>query len=634
MQHERNINETGTGGSRTSDTALKEKLRLFTAGYIYHPRFISFRGFLGGSLRQDKFERNAGAHSPWTSSSSDEYGLRAKILPQHPYSLELFTERRTPLVKGRVSSEYKPVYYDRGVIFRYKKRLSSLTLSSTENINEYGRSTAETVTSAADGSYAIGPFSNSAGHRVTESVIKPSQARTTQVFSYFDNTLQLKDAGFTSHIDRQTLSQDDPLSASSYNNDALTWKEDATIRLPWNFQTSAGYSLTEETIIQKWMAPESETALSRETETTNYIVSHQLYHSLSTTYYANNISNRSTNGFLKTQSRALTSNYIKKTALGRFNAGIFARRTITDINNAPTIPDEIHTIAVTVLGSCITPDADGCFDLKAQNVDESSIIVRVKNPYPPGELIILTSSDYDVTPTPGGNGVRITIKTLPFAPAGTTYEFRATYSFIQQMVEYETTTMGYNVKFELFDNLINPYFGYSKQDQEVLSGRLPGGPQNSRTETVGLLVLKAPYSFTEEYQSVVSTINSSRTFKSMIEYRKNMTANASMHAKTYYTSTNQEGSSTGPYATFGVNARMQINVPRKNVAVGFGLSYYRRDSFTTSETYSWNSSLTWKIGKLLLTAGAMATESVSTSQSGKNTVVSEQYYLSLSRKLF
>jgi hypothetical protein len=335
---------------------------------------------------------------------------------------------------------------------------------------------------------------------------------------------------------------------------------------------------------------------------------------------------------MKTKSQVLTSNYVKKIAWGRFNAGIFARNTITDINNAPTRTD-VRTLS----GPLPLPAS---FDLSAQNIDESSIIVRVKNPDPPYDLIPLTSADYTVSPAIG-NTVQITITDLPspllctgILCAGKNYDFHVAYSFIQQMVEYETTITGYNVKFELFDNLINPYFGYSKQDQKVLSGRLSGGPQNTSTETVGLLVLKAPYSFTEEYQSVVSNVNASRTIKSIIDYRKNMTTNTSLYAKMNYTMTKQEGSSTGSYNTFGANARLQINVPRKNAAVAFGLFYYRRDSFTTSESYALNSSLTWKIGKLLLTAGAIATESVSTTQSGKNNVVSQQYYLSLSRKLF
>jgi hypothetical protein len=637
MKHERNVNVTPTGGIRTSDTVLQEKLRLFGAGYIYHPRFIFFKGFLGGALEHEKFESSStGSNPSWKFSTSDEYGLSVKVLPQHPYSLEMYTERRTPLVERRLSSSYRPAYYDRGVIFRYKKRVSSLTLSYIENIVDYGTFKVNSVAQAADGTYAIGPFMNAAGHKVTDSVSSSTQTKTTQIFSYFDNTLSFKKASFTSHIDVKRLAQDNPLSGSFHNDDALSWKEQAHLALPWNFRTSGGYHLNEETITERQANAVSERTFSREIETVNFTVSHRLYNSLATSYYVNNSASRSTFGDMKTKTEALSASYDKLIPWGRFIAMTFAQTSLNDIKNAPTIPDEVHTITVTELGLCDPNVKVGCFDLGNQSVDINSIIVRVKSKTS-DEIISLTSADYTVDQI--GLAVRITIKPLALISLGfilpDTLDFHVSYSFIQQMVEYKTTNMGYNVKFELFNNLINPYFAYSKSDQEVLSGTLPGGPQHVSAETVGVTVMKRPYSFSAEFQSIRSNINPSRIFRSTAAYQKNIAPDTSLNARIYYTAVSRHATVASSDNTLGAEARLQKHVPRKNLSLGIGISSVRRQaSSTTSETSSVDSSLTWRIGKLSLGLSASLTESVSTTAGVKNATVFEQYYLTLSRRLF
>jgi hypothetical protein len=639
MAHKRDVNVTPTGGIRTTDTTLEESLRLFGAGYIYHPRFISLQGYIGGGLRQEKFESNTGNDARWTSSTADEYGLRVKILPRHPYNLELYTERRSPLVAGRPAPYYKPVYYDRGVIFRYKKRRASLALSHTNNIAEYGSFTVDSVTDAADGSYAIGPFINSAGHRVTDSVTTPSGAKTTRVLSYFGNTLYFTNASLSSYVDTRRHMQEKPLSGSSFAEDSLAWKENVSISLPWNFQTNAGYGLDVDTITQRESSAAAESMFAWETESTDFSVSHRLYNSLSTNYSVSNVSTRSTSGDMKTQSEALTTGYVKAIPWGRFITGIFGRKSVTYINNAPKTK-EVRTIT-TGLTDVPLPVSFDLTAQTAQNLDENSIIVWVKNLYPPFDLKLLTETvDYTIPP-PTGDTVQIMINNLPASLlctgllcSGTTYEFHVTYSVTPQTVEYETTSLGYTVKFELFNNLVNPYFGYSKSNQKVLSGELPGGPQNTATETMGILLWKPPYSFTEEYQSVSSNINPYRMLRSILDYRKNIAPNTSLYARAYYTMTTRHGTGASSDDIFGAEARFQQNIPRKNLSYSLGATYAQRHAFADSETYLLNSSLLWNIGKLTLTLSASVSESVTASATGRNTVVSEQYFLSITRKLF
>jgi hypothetical protein len=147
-------------------------------------------------------------------------------------------------------------------------------------------------------------------------------------------------------------------------------------------------------------------------------------------------------------------------------------------------------------------------------------------------------------------------------------------------------------------------------------------------------VLKPPYSFTEEYQSISSETNPSRTFRSIADYQKSIAPDTSLYAKIYYTATTRQGIINSSDDTFGTDARLQKHVPRKNLNLSLGVSYAQRRSITISETYTVNSSLMWRIGKLTLTASASVSESVSTTPAGGTATANEQYFLTISRRLF
>lgn len=629
MAYEHNANVTPTGGLRTTDTTLEERLLFYAAGYIYHPRFISFDGFLGGDLRQEKFESNTTDNSPWTSGTGNEYGLRVRILPKHRYSLELWTERREPLVMGRLTSAYRPVLYERGALFRYKRRPASLSLRYVEKISEYGTSTVYAVSRSANGSYSIGPFVNSASSGHTESLSTPSQARTNQTYSSFTNELYFRDASFTSHIDMNDRKQESPLSSLIFTEDRLCWNEDARLSLPWNFQTSGGYGYERDIITQGMTTPSTVSTYAQETGTSVFTASHRLYNSLTTSYSVSNMSNRSTTGEMDTHSQSLVGNYTKKIPWGRFTTGAAFRSSDTDIKNAPLLTNEVYTIGLPI---------PGYFDLKEPSVDVNSIVIWVKSPLQPNDLILLTK-DVNYTVALLGNIPRITITALdPLVfPLPETYEFHVKYSIIKEEVEFKTTNAGYNIKFELFNNLINPYYGHSKTDQKVLTGSLPGGPQHVTQDTVGVVVAKTPFTFTEEYQSVVSNINPSRTLRSIADYRKTIDASSSLYAKAYYTKQTRGGAGESGYSedTIGTDAQFQKNVPRVNLGYNVAVAYVYSKTFTTAESYLLSSSLSWKAGKLVITMSASISETATTMPAGgRNSIVTERYLLSISRRLF
>jgi hypothetical protein len=82
----------GVGGVKTEDIFIKEKLRLFSDGYSYHPRFIQYHLMVATALKQENFN-DSSAGSAQTNAFGLEYDLKLYVLPEHPYRLTLFISR-------------------------------------------------------------------------------------------------------------------------------------------------------------------------------------------------------------------------------------------------------------------------------------------------------------------------------------------------------------------------------------------------------------------------------------------------------------------------------------------------------------------------------------------------------------
>jgi hypothetical protein len=74
--------------------------------------------------------------------------------------------------------------------------------------------------------------------------------------------------------------------------------------------------------------------------------------------------------------------------------------------------------------------------------------------------------------------------------------------------------------------------------------------------------------------------------------------------------------------------------PAKNLYASLSGSYAVINSLLQTTSYSLNSSILWKIGKVTLDMGASITDSNSTSSLSKLKTSSEYYYLKFKRQLF
>ena len=101
---------------------MREKLTLFSNGYVYHPRFLLFHAEVSGALKQEWFE--ASYLPPFDRRQDDglEYEFRVVLLPEHSYNLELFALRYEPLLKEQWSARRNSINTSYGADFRYRKR--------------------------------------------------------------------------------------------------------------------------------------------------------------------------------------------------------------------------------------------------------------------------------------------------------------------------------------------------------------------------------------------------------------------------------------------------------------------------------------------------------------------------------
>ena len=111
-----------TGGNReaTSLYSTIERLKLGAGGYVYHPRFLSFR--IEGVAGFDQSTYDSTWMRSRTSHAFDEYNATVYLLPEHPYNLELFTRRAIAALSPLYAQE--SITASRGALFRYRQNRS------------------------------------------------------------------------------------------------------------------------------------------------------------------------------------------------------------------------------------------------------------------------------------------------------------------------------------------------------------------------------------------------------------------------------------------------------------------------------------------------------------------------------
>lgn len=233
MRYESHENRSQNRGIKTSNTALTERIRLSTAGFVYHPRFILFFAKVSGGLKQEKFKSSTVDYS-WSTTTANEYEFKTMILPEHPYTLELFTSRKTYFAHGRLSKGIKPVSYIKGATFHYKKRPILLDATYILNTVTTKLYTTDSKTYAVSSTYFRHPIHNVAGFSHSDSA-SSNNAKNKRDYYFLENELEFNKIRLNSGVN---FNRSEQKSSEIYSmrDDTLSWRERLDIELPWNLK--------------------------------------------------------------------------------------------------------------------------------------------------------------------------------------------------------------------------------------------------------------------------------------------------------------------------------------------------------------------------------------------------------------
>ncbi|MCX7793173.1 MAG: hypothetical protein N2257_02020 [Thermodesulfovibrionales bacterium] len=628
----RDENRTDESGFMRQDVFLKEKINLILRGYVYHPRFITIYLKTSAGLKHEDF-RTENRKASWWTSSSFEYEWRNFILPEHPYNLELFFIRKEPLSRQGLMRISPAVITIEGGKFKYEKKPYFLNMLYSQ-----------VSTHQEDIRYDTRLFSNSMRYfkefkggrslSFTGSFLKSeSPGSDSRELYQLGNGINLGFFNLNSSLSFDHSTHRDLLKQDI---DSFNWSERLLLRLPFNFSSGLSFSYTkDESTADKRIKRE------REVNSGLFSLSHQLFASLSTTYRFNYLSSmsfednllRTIQSEIKTTSHFFSTNYTKSIRGGRFTAGFNLGTSLHDRKGEMSIIKEPHSAQPGIIGN-------DEFDLNERNVLIQSIEVYVENPDNRMLYLLTPVIHYEVIEI--GDITRIRILDLPPGawstdPSITTYQFFVSYRTEARDVELKTDTHGYNLRLDLFNNLLSPYYSHNSLKTYLRSGFYEGRLPDTEIDTVGLIISRKPYNIFLQYQNVDSNINPSESFRAEFRYGIDLNPNFNILSKIFYSETwYQKGYMTRrDYKETTKGAA--IDIRRKfyrNLWLNGGAKYTRRDSLSDADAYLLSSSLSFRSGMLELTGGLNLQWSRTHSDNMDTRRFSELFYINIKRKLF
>jgi hypothetical protein len=626
-------NESTMNGQKVllKDIIFLEKLNLYTLGYVYHPNFITFRLNLSAGLREEKFTSTF-SDAPMSVDPITEYEFRMFVLPTHPYNLELFSVRRTPLTRA-VLNGVRPVSTSYGATLKYDKQPYGASVSYSHQTTEASSATTESQTLSANGSWFIGFMSTVLGYQHMDSTTSFNETNSNNN-SYFRNRIEVKRITLTSeaYLNEQAQEGDQLVSL---NLKSWQWEERLDVKLPWNFEASLDYLYYKDTT-KTGNDPEVEV----KSHQTRFEISRQFYASLRARYSFTSSVFDYDQGDTSNTFNSFNLSYTKRIPFGMLRAGVDYNLTHTDRTGQSVVTNETHT------ASAIGTDT---FTLNNPGAEASSIVIMVSTVVPPGDVPVLVELQQGVNylVTRSGNTFIITILSVPSGICQTTdcldpafeYTFRVSYSTPPTDTSFDTTFYGFNMRLELLKSLINPYFSYYRTKQNVISGSLNGIAEDSTNMTAGLQIQKLPFIFLVEYQDITSNTNPSTAVRSELDYRKDLTPTLLIYGKLNYSNTKysqgQSGTSLAYTETiYSADAQLQKTFYSPRLTAVLGLSYTHSNGLASTNTYALNTGLTLRTGRTDIIFSGRASQSDVQGNSVKQKLLSEYFFLTFRRKIF
>ena len=608
-------NESTTTSTRY-DLTVQEFFNVKGYGYIYSPLFVSMKTSLGLGLQQEKVDNDNG--DKYTSyGDATQFKQEFKILPAHPYNLELFFLRATPMTGGRAGDTGSVVIYEYGAKAVYDQRPVSTTLSYI-----FHESSGTTDSDYESLLYNINYFDKgltaSATYNYNDSSTYDGLDNTTRDLYSLTLGKELEKIRFMSRWNKDSQDEDNRLDG--FNRKSNLEREDffaeLDVDLPKNFRAHTSYNSTDRTSKDVHVGRETESFSN--SDVYSFTLSHQLYNSLRTSIGAGYNTTESAGGEQDQESYRLNVDYSKKIPWGSFLASFWNGLSYLDNTGAPVTLFQTYTIELT--------SVTDSFTIQYQTVDETTIEVSVVDHYNNDSLVLLSEgSDYQIDKV--GDFFRITVFAPP--PAGLVtpdvtypkgYSYKVDYAFLPSEYELRTKNLGTSLQLPLFSNLITPHYSYVQARQKVMDGIYPGLPSDSKMHTFGIGFNRYPYKGDVSQSWLRSNTTDEDRLNAYINYTKEITPFTSGFLTFSYEdveTTQFETTASAPETDlseqlYNVQAQIQTVLPQKNLNTSLTANYSLYKGLGETTTISLYSSLIWHIGKLDLDLSASYSNSDST----------------------
>lgn len=642
---EKKITSSSRGGQKKSDLAAQEDIGLSGFGYIYSPLFISMQTSASFGFEQRKITSDTGSFSG--KGDANQFKQVFKILPAHPYNLELWGQREQPLTLG----DGKVVVYNYGARAIYLRRPWSfnLTYIKDETSRTASPSENDTLTFRANYFDDLHDISSAFAYAHTEFSTTNSIGERDLYDFIFDKAFNFWRFNTRYSYDGQTQDNKFESTFGSTTSEQQAWNNRVSIDLPLDFKASLTTDIKKNNRLKKKYNPEENETDIRASYTNSERYSlnlhHQLYKSLSSTFLFSHHSNESPGGESNQDSFSLNSSYRKEIPWGFVLCSLYGG--IYNLNNkgAPQTLFENHSISNTPTGT----NPSYTFIINSQNIEQSSITVRILDRDNNNNPILLSADNYTITSIPGGF-IQVAIDftdPLPTELVNQTnpweyYVYQVDYTFIPADYILRSTSWGSSFELPLFDTLVTPFYSYAELKQKEIEGDFSGSAVHSKSHAVGLKFQYLPFSGGLTRSWSKSKTHSTNSLSATASFNKKMTSfSTGSVILSYINSTIEEvelsGQTTDTDETFyTAQALLQIMHPVHHLIGSFSANYsfFTRDTITENRSYSITSGLDWRVGQLDFDLSATYTNSENIFG---NETTEQQYTIiscKLKRKLF
>lgn len=447
------------------------------------------------------------------------------------------------------------------------------------------------------------------------------------------SSLQSRRFQLFSSVTLNDLNQSGGPSALDVSSRQLSWYEQFTATLPAGFRAELYWRYQDNQSEYAGPAAPSVTSLSNLHKSAEFDLKQQLYDSLLTTYVLRWDSNTSNGGVTTSLNNNLNFSYTKQIhpVRGRLSLGLSLGTGETENTGQSQVVDEAHPG---------TP-VPGAFLLQQPGGDPASVVVFVRSPLPPFELVRLVEGlNYSVATV--GNLLEITVVSLPpDFPVPGTYDFRVSYGLLVGEFKVRINTFAQSGSLSLFDNRVTPYYAYTAVTSDVLSGTYPGGGIDSRVLVAGLSYFNGPLRGRVEYEDVTWATSPWQGWRAEVQYIGPVTPLTNVNGTVSYRVRSFEATAgTGGLPAYteritAASGSVQHFFFSRTLAISLGGSYSHITGLTASTAYTANLNLSWKVGRIDVLGGANYSNNyASDALAYSSRTVHQIYYVRIRRMLF